>query len=64
MGHIIEVSPKLSIELRRTSVALIPHTEGRLELDYDTVFALEAAVKEILASKSFQAWLKKKEGWR
>ncbi len=63
MGLIIEISPKLDIELRRESVILTPqHTEGSLEIHYDTVFAMEAGVKTIIVSERFQKWLCKQEG--
>lgn len=65
MGFIIDVSPRLSIELRRDSYRLYPEPDDdddtSIEMHYNTVFALKAAVKEIIASERFQQWLYKEE---
>jgi hypothetical protein len=65
MGFIIDVSPRLSVELRRDSYHLYPEPDDdddtNIEMHYNTVFALEAAVKEIIASERFQQWLYKEE---
>ena len=62
MGHVIEISPKLDIEIRRESYRLVPLEEdGSIEMHFDTVFALEAAVKEIQKSLRFRRWLAKME---
>lgn len=68
MGLIIEVSPRMSVELRRESYRLIPdetgNPEGNIELHYNTLFALEATVAEVKKSEQFQLWLYKQENRR
>lgn len=68
MGMVIDVSPRMSVEVRRESYRLTPDAtptpEGSIELHYNTLFALEAAVAEIKKSDRFQHWLQKQEGRR
>src|SRR5262245_45796242 len=70
MGRITEITPRVSIETRRTSAAFIidqagvdsDDAAGRIEFDYRDVFALRQALDTILRSPAFLLWLEKQEG--
>jgi hypothetical protein len=69
MGMITDISDTVSVETRRESAAFVideAHADengdsARIEFHYRRVFGLKAGIDTIIASESFQRWLKKQE---